>query len=144
MDIMVTVIARVVVSVVAALGLLHIYWAFGGRTGKSAAVPEINGQRAFVPSRTQTLAVAAALLFASTVVAIAGGIFRAGQFGGIFRILAFGLSVTFFARAVGDFHLVGFFKRIRGTRFARLDTLAFAPMCLVLGLAVFYIAYNDV
>jgi len=141
---MVTVIARVVASVVASLGLLHVYWVLGGRAGKSAAVPEVNGQRAFVPSRAQTLAVAAALLFAATVVAVAGGLFTVGGFGGIFRILAFGLSVTFVARAVGDFRLVGFFKRVRGTHFARLDTIAFAPMCLVLGLAVFYIAYNDV
>ena len=141
---MVMVVARVVASVVATLGLLHLYWALGGRVGKSAAVPEVNGQRAFVPSAVATLAVAAALLFAATVIAVAGGLFRAGAFGGVFRLLAFGLSVTFIARAVGDFRLVGFFKSVHGTRFARLDTLAFAPMCLVLGVAVFYIAYNDV
>ena len=141
---MVTVIARFVASIVAALGLLHFYWALGGRAGKSAAVPEVNGQRAFVPWKVQTFAVAMALLFAATVIAVAGGLFGVGGFGGVFRILAFGLSATFVARAVGDFRLVGFFKRIRGTQFARLDTIAFSPVCLVLGLAVFYIAYNDV
>jgi hypothetical protein len=141
---MVSVIARVVASAVAALGLLHLYWALGGRAGKSAAVPEVNGKQAFVPSRAVTLAVAAALLFAASVVAIAGGQFEVGGYSGVFRILAFGLSATFLARAVGDFRLVGFFKRIRGTDFARLDTIAYAPMCLVLGLAVFYIAYHDV
>jgi len=141
---MVTVIARIVASAVAALGLLHVYWALGGRTGKSAAVPEINGEPAFVPSKVQTLAVAVALLFAATVVAVAGGLFKVGGFAGVFRILAFGLSATFVARAVGDFRLVGFFKRTRGTQFARLDTIVFTPACLALGLAVFYIAYNDV
>jgi hypothetical protein len=141
---MVITIARVVASVVAALGLLHIYWALGGRTGKSAAIPQVNGQRAFVPSTLQTLAVAAALLFAATVVAVSGGLFNAGGFGGVFRILAFGLSATFVARAVGDFRLVGFFKRIQGTQFARLDTVLFSPLCLVLGVAVFCIAYHDV
>src|SRR5882672_146896 len=107
---MVTVIARSVASIVAALGLLHFYWALGGRAGKSAAVPEANGQHAFVPSRVQTLAVAIALLFAATVIAVAGGLFGVGGFGVVFRILAFGLSATFVARAVGDFRLVGFFK----------------------------------
>ncbi len=90
------------------------------------------------------MAVAAALFFAATVVAIAGGLFEAGGFKGIFRILAFGLSATFIARAVGDFRLVGFFKRVRGTDFARLDTAIFAPLCLLLGLAVLFVAYNDV
>jgi len=141
---MVTVIARSVASIVAALGLLHFYWALGGRAGKSAAVPEANGQHAFVPSRVQTLAVAIALLFAATVIAVAGGLFGVGGFGVVFRILAFGLSATFVARAVGDFRLVGFFKRVRGTQFARLDTIAYSPLCLALGLTVFYIAYNDV
>ena len=34
-----------------------------------------------------------------------------------------GFAVVFLARAVGDFRYVGFFKRVRGTRFARLDTI---------------------
>jgi Protein of unknown function (DUF3995) len=141
---MVSVIARVVAATVAALGFLHIYWAVGGRIGESAAIPQVNGASAFVPSRSATLLVAAALLFAATVVAIAGGLINVNGYGGIFRILAFGLSATFLARAVGDFRLVGFFKRIRGTQFARLDTIAYSPLCLVLGASVLYIAVHDV
>ena len=139
-----TVIARLVAAAIAALGLMHVYWALGGRAGKSAAVPEINGQRAFVPTRAGTLAVAAALFFAASVVAIAGGLFGVGGFKGFFRLLAYGLSATFIARAIGDFRLVGFFKRVRDTRFARLDTFVFAPGCLAVGLAVLYVAYNAV
>jgi hypothetical protein len=138
------VIASVVVAVLAALGLTHVYWALGGRAGKSAAVPEINGRRAFVPSAWGTGLVAGALFFGASVVAVAGGLVGVGAFRGLFRILAFGLSVTFLARAVGDFRLVGFFKRVGGTQFARLDTTVFAPLCLVLGLAVLYVALKDV
>lgn len=141
---MAVVIARLVASAIAALGLMHVYWALGGRVGKSVAVPEVDGQRAFAPSRTGTLLVAGALFFAATVVAIAGGLFDAGDFNGVFRILAFGLSATLFARAVGDFRLTGFFKRVRGTHFARLDTALFSPLCLALSLAVLYVAYKDV
>jgi Protein of unknown function (DUF3995) len=139
-----TVIARLVAAAIAALGLMHVYWALGGRAGKSAAVPEINGQRAFVPTTAGTLAVAAALFFAASVVAIAGGLFGVGGFKSFFRLLAYGLSATFIARAVGDFRLVGFFKRVRDTRFAWLDTFVFAPGCLAVGLAVLYVAYNAV
>ena len=138
------VIARLVASALGALALMHCYWAFGGRFGKSAAIPEVNGQRAFTPSTAGTLAVAAALLFAGAVVAIAGGLVEVGALRGVFRVLAFGLAATFIARAVGDFRLVGFFKRTRGTRFARLDTAVFAPLCLTLGLAVLYVACHDV
>jgi len=141
---MITAIAIAVAGVITALAFVHIYWAMGGRIGKSAAIPEINRQSAFVPSKTATLLVAAALLFAATVVAVAGGLVADGGLGGFFRMLAFGLSATFVARAVGDFRLVGFFKRTRGTRFARLDTLVFSPLCMALGLAVLYIAVPDV
>ena len=37
-------------------------------------------------------------------------------------------------RAIGDFRYVGFFKRVRDSSFARLDTLAYSPLCA--GLAV--------
>jgi Protein of unknown function (DUF3995) len=139
----VTIIARLVAAALGALALMHVYWAVGGRAGKSIAVPEINGRPAFVPSTAGTLAVAAALFFAASVVAIAGGLVGVGGYRGLFRILALGLSATFLARAVGDFRLVGFFKRVRGTRFALLDTTVFAPLCLVFGLAVLYVAYHD-
>jgi hypothetical protein len=43
---------------------------------------------------------------------------------------------------VGDFRLVGFFKRVRGNAFARLDTLVYAPLCLVLAVGVFYVAVS--
>jgi hypothetical protein len=144
MDIMPIAIARLVVASLAALGLMHVYWPLGGRVGKSATIPEINGQRAFVPATPGTLAVAAALFFAAAVVAIAGGLIGVGGFRGVFRILAYGLSATFFARAIGDFRLVGFFKRVRHTQFARRDTTVFAPVCLALGFAVLYVAYHDV
>lgn len=40
----------------------------------------------------------------------------------------------------GRFRFVGFFKTVRGSRFARWDTLLFSPLCLLLGLAVAIIA----
>jgi len=43
------------------------------------------------------------------------------------------IAAVFALRAIGDFRYVGFFKRIRDTRFARLDTLAYSPLCAVLG-----------
>ena len=40
------------------LSLLHVYWAFGGRFGVGAVVPERAGVRLFQPSRGMTLLVA--------------------------------------------------------------------------------------
>ncbi|WP_205190355.1 DUF3995 domain-containing protein, partial [Burkholderia sp. LMG 13014] len=46
------------------------------------------------------------------------------------------LALIFAVRAVGDFRYVGFFKRIRGSRFARMDTLYYSPLCAALSLSI--------
>jgi hypothetical protein len=46
------------------------------------------------------------------------------------------LALVLLLRAVGDFRLVGFFKRIRGSRFAYLDTAIYSPLCLMLAIGV--------
>ena len=119
---------------------VHVYWACGGRWLKGAAVPERNGRAAFVPGPLATLAVAAALLlFAGLVAAVSGSVvlpvpLRAGC------LLVFALAALFLVRAVGDFRLVGFFKKTTGTRFARLDTAVYSPLCTVLALGLFTLA----
>jgi hypothetical protein len=40
--------------------------------------------------------------------------------------------LVFAVRAVGDFRYCGFFKRVKGTAFARKDTLIFSPLCTLL------------
>ena len=52
----------------------------------------------------------------------------------------FVLGCVFFIRAVGEFRLVGLFKRVRSTTFARWDTLLFSPLCLVISLAALWLA----
>ena len=39
----------------------------------------------------------------------------------------------------GNFRLVGFFKKVRGTRFATLDTRYYSPLCLFLAAAAFFV-----
>ncbi len=46
------------------------------------------------------------------------------------------LAAIFVLRAVGDFHYVGFFKRVRGSVFARRDTWVFSPLCVVLAVLI--------
>ena len=51
------------------------------------------------------------------------------------------LNVPFFlARTVGEFRLVGVFKRVRGTPFATWDTWLFTPLCGLIAAGFFLIA----
>jgi len=51
-------------------------------------------------------------------------------------------AVVLIARAIGDFRYVGFFKRVRDTRFAHLDTRYFSPIALLLGAATAIVAWG--
>jgi Protein of unknown function (DUF3995) len=119
------------------LAAVHLYWAAGGKAGKSAAIPTAEGRAVIKPSALATATVAAALSAAAALVALRIGWFAPAGFVGdsIFvRAAVWLLAAVFALRAIGDFRYVGFFKRVRDTGFARLDTLAYSPLCA--GLAV--------
>jgi uncharacterized protein (DUF2062 family) len=137
-------LALVVVVILSALGLLHVYWALGSRRVSAATIPHIDGRPAFTPSRLGTLAVAFALLSAAALVAIAGRLLADPLTPPVVRLGTFTLGAVFIARSLGDFRLVGLFKRARGSRFARLDTWVYTPLCFLLGLAALFLAYRDV
>jgi hypothetical protein len=140
---MVSALAFLVVVILAGAALMHMYWAFGGKIAGMPAVPQTHGRPAFSPSRSGTLAGAGGLFAAAYLVAVAGQLLPS-PLERWARLATFGLSVIFLARAVGDFRLVGFFKRVRTSRFARQDTRVYSPLCLGLALAAGYVAYRDV
>src|SRR5262245_36137668 len=117
-----TVLAVVTSVVLLALSLLHVYWAAGGRRGSDAVIPPVGGRRTLHPSAFVTLVVAAALAVAAAITLGSTGMLRAVAPGWLIRAGLVVLSVVFGARAVGDFRLIGFTKRVTDTRFARLDT----------------------
>ena len=106
-------------TIFAALSLLHIYWAAGGRLGSAAGIPTVDGQRAFNPTRGATLIVAGILLLKMLIVLGQLGLMRTMLPGWIFRAGIWGIVIVFGLRAIGEFRLVGFFKRVRNTTFAR-------------------------
>jgi hypothetical protein len=133
-------VASAVVITFAGLSLVHFYWALGGTSGKKAAVPERSGRKAFEPSVGATAIVAVGLALCGVLVAATAGLIHIPLSGHWPQWLSDLLAFVLFARAVGDFRLVGFFKRVRGTRFAQLDSLVYAPLCLLLAVGVYYVA----
>lgn len=135
-----TVAAAIAATILGALGGLHLYWALGGKFGKNAAIPTRNGKPVLRPSGLGTGLVAVALFAMVALLAISRGwidlpaLHDASRLGAAITALAFGI------RAIGDFRYVGFFKRIRDGRFARLDTNFYSPLCVILaeliGLAI--------
>jgi hypothetical protein len=108
-----------------------------------AALPEQNGQPIFRPGPASTLAVAGLLAFAGLLVLAHAG---RGPAAALPRwVVAFGApvaAVVLLARSIGDFRYIGFFKRVRDTRFAKLDTRIYSPIALLLGIATAVVAWG--
>ncbi len=82
--------------------------------------------------------VAASLAF---VFASLGAVHVSWALGGRVGLTSAVPEVIFLVRAVGDVQLVGPFKRVRGTSFARWDSSHFSPLCLGIFLAALWLAF---
>ena len=80
------------------------------------------------------------LLLCAGLVAATGRLLHLGIAPWILTWLSFALAAGLLARAIGEFKYVGFFKQVRGSRFATLDTLVYSPVCLLLALGVALVA----
>lgn len=117
---------------------IHFFWAFGGKWGENAALPtSVDGKKALNPDIFATLIVAFGLL------AMALLHLEKVQILGLpipTWINVYGLKIIagiFLVRAIGDFRYVGFFKKIKGTIFANLDTKFYTPLCVLLSFNAF-------
>lgn len=142
-DAMNTILALLLIAVFLCLALLHCYWLLGGRMGVLAAIPEIDGKPAFLPSATATFVVALGLALCALLLAAASGLVSLPVPHSVLSWLTRALALVLLLRAIGDFRLVGFFKRIRSSRFAHLDTVLYSPLCVALSAGVAAIGLVD-
>ena len=137
-------IANVVVLLFVLLGLLHVYWAAGGRYGIKKAVPQLDGKPVMEPGALITLLVALALWGLAYLVYVLNhhelNNMRYGQYIIYVGWLA---SAVFIMRAIGDFKFVGFFKKVKSSEFAMYDTKYYSPLCLGLGCAIAALAFHQ-
>ena len=136
-----TIIAGLLIAVFACLSLVHVYWLVGGRLGRLAAIPEVDGKPVFQPSTLATLVVVIGLALCVLLIAGTAGILALPLSQTVLAWITRGLAVVLLLRAIGDFRLVGFFKRIRDTRFARLDTTVYSPLCLALAIGAAIVGF---
>ena len=103
-------------------------------------VPSKDGEPVFVPSKASTIAVGMVLVLFAGLVAATAGLIPSGLPPTLLKWLSLALALGLLARSVGEFRYVGFFKRVRGSRFATMDTFLYSPLCLALALGIAYVA----
>ena len=138
---MIALLAAAICTVLSILALWHVYWAFGGDIGKGAAIPELNGSPTIAPSQAGTLVVGVALFIAALLVVSVGGLVAIALPHDLLLWRARALACLFLLRAIGDFRFLGFFKRVRGTRFATMDTWVYTPLCLALSAGIWAVTW---
>lgn len=135
-------IACCVSLVFVALGLWHFRMAFWPVAG-GGAVPSVAGKPLFVPSTRATVTVGVVLLVFAGLVAATGRLVDVGASPRVLSWLSLALALGLLARAIGEFRYVGFFKRVRDSRFAHLDTWVYSPLCLALAAGVAQVAMHN-
>jgi hypothetical protein len=126
--------AVVLVALLGVLALLHVYWALGGRGAIEATVPSANGRPLFEPGPLACVAVAVALTAAAAICGARAALWAVSMPVWVSHVGIWVIALLFAARAIGEFRYVGFFKRVRGSVFARRDSLFYSPLCVLIAL----------
>lgn len=127
-------VAVALITLLAGLALIHVYWGFGGRwpghdetSMVERVVGRTNNMRA--PSLPAALAVAGALLTAALLV----GLYERQMLSGIAATLVtagfWGASLVFLLRGVAGY-VPAVFRYAEGTPFHRLNRTLYSPICL--------------
>ncbi len=122
------------------LSLIHFSWVIGSKWGFEKALPtNPEGIKVLNPGKFDSAIVAIGLLLFATFYLLKGDFVSLSVPSYILRYAGWTISAIFILRAIGDFKYIGFFKKVRGTEFAKLDTILYSPLCLVLGIIAFWI-----
>lgn len=117
------------------ISLIHFYWAFGGKWGGDSVIPTNKDGNTFLfnPGILATIIVAFGLLGFGIFILIKSGLIIYQLPDLIDNYGLWIIAIIFLLRAIGDFNYVGFFKKIKDTKFGKNDTKYFSPLCLLIG-----------
>ncbi len=119
------------------IGILHVFWAFGGNWGIHAVLPTSEDSKLAVlrPGMLGTLFVALLCFFASVLLLVQIDLFTVIKPSPLTKWLCIAGGIVFLLRAIGEGKYVGFFKKVKHTRFAKQDTAFYSPLCVWMSFA---------
>lgn len=110
--------------------------------GGSAALPTNHkGELVLKPTVFDTAVVALVLLFISIFFMLLAKSESTYLSAKVTNWILWILIAVFLLRAIGEFRYVGFFKRVKDTQFANLDTRYYSPLCLIISLLIFVLQF---
>lgn len=125
------------------IGMLHVFWAFGGSWGVNTALPTKDDSELPVlrPRMLGSLFIGLLCFFASVLLIVQLDLLAAIKSSPLSKWLCITGGIVFLLRAIGEGKYVGFFKKIKHTRFAKQDTAFFSPLCVWISLIFFQASF---
>ena len=136
-------IALVTITTLVIAGLFHFYWAFGGSLGLDRAIPTKDGKALLNPGKILTMIVGFIILgFAWVAYILNFKDLNVISYSEQITYAGWLLSGIFAIRSIGDFNMVGLFKKINSTKFAEYDTKYFIPLVAFWSFTFALLAYQ--
>lgn len=129
------IITYISVCILFLVSFLHVYWAFGGKWATNSVIPTKAGEKVFTPSVEMTLFIALLLSTAAIILLQQTNLVHFEVPNIIVQLGSWVCMIVFFIRVIGEFHYFGIFKRKKDTRFAKMDTVLYIPLCAFLSLS---------
>lgn len=121
---------------------IHFYWGLGGKWGFEAVIPTgPNQEKVMSPSAGACFVVGFGLLCFGIFALISARLIPPHLPGGLTDAGLGIIAAIFMLRAAGEFNYVGFFKKIKTTRFGKMDTKYYSPLCLTIGILCILLAW---
>ena len=138
----ITVLSIILFSIFVILGGFHFFWFFGGKWGLENVIPSKDSQTSsFSIPKFATLMVGLVLILFGFLYLIKSNLIIVQLPNWMMAYGFWFISLIFILRAIGDFKYVGFFKKIKNTKFAMADSKIFSPLCLGIGIIGLLIAF---
>lgn len=122
------------------LSCLHIYWVLGGTWAIEYTVPDSWQTGYFKEENKMKVSIATFIvatgLFLFSVITASNAInlnFLVSQ--KVTALLTQCIGAIFLIRAIGDFNIVGLFKKHSESKFAQKDSQLYVPLCIYLGVS---------
>lgn len=130
---------NITITLLFIIAIFHVYWAFGGKVGLDKALPTKDGKLLFNPGKIAILLVAM-IIFSFSFVVFQITHSTTSNF---YIYAGWIISAIFALRVIGDFNVVGLFKKVKETEFANYDTKFFVPLCIYLSVSIALLVYSN-
>lgn len=137
------ILALIAILIFVLIAGIHFYWAFGGRRWTDLAVPSSSHQKPlFTPGPLATVVVGIGLILFAWILALKIGFLNNSLLSDqAITYSSLGVAIIFLLRAIGEFKYIGFFKKVKQTKFGQMDTLYYSPLCLIISFIIIVINY---